>query len=367
MKKKEFHPLIITFVLILLCSSCGGLGDVNVPGANYKNGNSDNNDDDNNGTYTYLATANYGDVIQYTITSERYEFTNETTDYSSEGDLLETSDMYLRGFEKIVDDYGWSYICYSPQKAMVTTNPSGRDNNQLVFGLTSDVDLDSQYSSEELTGKYIFFAYNNLSDLSWGGLEIKADGTYTYGVVPEGVAPEDWTDAYFSGTESGIPTWEVDSMKKSRVKFTESGYEFTGTIYTGGAVLIDNGPAQGFTLGLKYPDEHLLQEKIADTYYSISYKISSGEKGIGFYSLPSAGNDAGWYRHYPSSFDASTLNSEITVSAVNAVSNMFRVDAKLVGFTKTTYLVILPGEIIAYFTVYPAGGLSSYGIGIVRP
>jgi len=220
------------------------------------------------------------------------------------------------------------------------------------------LNLSTNYSMTDLAGKYIFIVYDDDNTGSiWGGYELKSDGTCTWNFGPDDETA--FNEAtHFAGQGSG--TWAVSSSNPSRVIFTENSVDYTGTIYPGKAMLLDNGIGNGFSIGLKYPNTHSTQNSVAGTYRYLDI-TTSGETGVGYYTLPASGGNVNYYYKYNGSSGEGT-GSLTDFASVTQVNNMYKMTDEVDGVIYTTWLIILPGEVMIHFCASPTE-LSSYGVG----
>jgi hypothetical protein len=352
MKKNYLRFGLIFFFLLTLVTAC-------------KKDDDDNNDDNNNNItpveHKYTASASYGDIIRYTfdVANNTYSFTNETTGETGSGSFTMSSNPNLTGVYEITANSNIYYVIELAEKVFATSDPSGRPENKLTFGISADLDLSTSYTAADIAGKYLYLTYSDFFNDStdWGGFELFADGTYSYNFGPNYV--EDFDDVnQFTGAGSG--TWVISSTDHSRIIFTEGGTDYTGTVYPEKVLMIDNGVGNGFSLGIKYPATHATQSSVAGTYRFLDI-TSTGETGVGYYTIPASGGTLSYYYKYPgASGEGSGSCSDFT--ATPTVQNMFEASEVIESVTYTTYFIILPGEVMLHFCMDPNGAIS-YGLG----
>jgi len=352
MKTNYFKLLTLLMVIVALIGSCKK--DETKPDDENPQIEKKNN---------YLASGSYGDVITYSIdeNNNTYSYTNETTGQSDSGTFTTSSNTNLTGVYEVSIGGENFYAVELAEKVFATSLPSGRAENKLCFGISADLDLSTNYSMADLSGKYIFIVYDdNHSGSHWGGYDLKSDGTYTWNYGPDDETTFDEA-THFAGGGSG--TWVLSSSNSSRVIFTEGGIDYEGTIYPGKAMLVDNGVGGGFSIGIKYPDTHTTQSSIAGTYkyLDIIVNTSNPETGVGYYTLPATGGDVNYYYKYNGSSGEGSGNC-YDFAPVSQVNNMFKTLADYGGIVYTTWFIILPGEVMLYFSASPTE-LVSYGIG----
>jgi hypothetical protein len=304
----------------------------------------------------YFSVNSHGDPITFNVDAQNgtYSFTNESTNQSSSGSFTISSDPNLNGVYETSNNH---FIIELPDEAFVTSLHLGRQDYNIVFGLTSERDL----SGDDLSGNYIFLTYTDAGLDDCGGYRVNNDGTFSYGIAPEPdsiTAPFD----YFQGSGSG--TWVVDPNDSSRVIATEGVEDFYGTIYPGKIMVFSNGPGAGFIVGLVYPSSPVSPAQIAGRYHGIDYSLESGEYGVGYYDLPSSNAPVSYYVEYSGS---SGTQSGITTGSLarhGYVNNLFEVDDVEPGeYDDTGYFLLLPGEIMLHFIEDNlTGELINYGI-----
>ena len=365
MKKLNF-----IFILLLLCCmfviTCG---DDDSP-------SSDDKKVDKTVNNLYTAAGSHGDVINYTINENEktYTWTNETTNENGSGSFTVSEDANLKGVYEVLTMGKSYYAVELAEKVYVTSEPSGNSNNKLVVGISAELDLSTDYSASDLAGKYLFIVIDGKSNSEtvWGGYEVKSDHTYTWKrCTYDGTTGGKTGDpkkhfnssSSFAGHEGSTTSWSVDSNNPSRIIFKETGQQDAiGTIYPGKAMLLDGGPGQGFTIGIKYPDTHITQSNIAGTYRYLDIDLSSGSSGIGFYTIPSSGNNVSYYYKYQNNVGEGSGTGK-NLEPISPVNNMFKMDTNENGTEIDSYFILLPGEMLMHFNTTHQGDLISYGIG----
>jgi hypothetical protein len=351
--KKHFLILsLMSLVFLTLVVSC-------------KKDDDDNDDNNNNNVITpiehkYLATGSYGDVIRYTLdeANHTYSYVNETTGATGSGSYTMSANSSLNGVYEISSNGNTYYVVELADKVMVTSAPSGNAQNELCFGISSELNLSTNYTLADMAGKYLYLVYQDFADSSdWGGFELLSNGTFTYNFGPNYV--EDFDDnVQFSGAGTG--TWAVSSTDPSRVIFTEAATDYVGTIYPGKMMMFDQGVGGGFVLGLKYPATHVTQSSVAGTYRFLDI-TTSGETGVGSYTLPASGGNVSYYYKYNGASGEGTGTAS-NFAETPTVKNMFQISEVIGSDTYTSYFVILPGEVMMHYCVGPTS-MVSYGAG----
>ncbi|NLJ82497.1 MAG: hypothetical protein GX330_05160 [Bacteroidales bacterium] len=158
---------------------------------------------------------------------------------------------------------------------------------------------------------------------------------------------------------------------KSRLEFVESdGYSAIGSIYPGKLFVMDNGPGWGFSVGVEYPSVAVSQSQIAGTYKMLTITTHAGVSA-GYFSVPASGKDVVFYEKYndgtfyESSQEGTTINSFERISSLN---NIFKVvltiDEDGTPWQTSAYLVLLPNEMMIYFSTDPDGSIGGYGLAL---
>lgn len=307
----------------------------------------------------YIGCGSYGDIIRYEIdeTNMTISYYNETTGESGSGSYTLTGDNNISGVYEAIFDGETYYAIELAEEIMATSAPSGRLSNRLCYAISADQDLSTDYSVNDLVGKYLYIIYDDFEDEVYGGYELYADGTYSWNVGPD---DEDNFDENIHFAGGGGGSWAISPTDPSRVIFTEGGVNYTGSILPEKAMLIDGGVGNGYIAGIKYPGSHATQLSVAGSYRILDV-TSEGTTGVGTYSIPASGGNLQYYLKYTDGLiDQGTANDFAPVSAIN---NMFRVSASYEGEIFYTWFVLLPGELMLHFCAGEDTGLVSYGIG----
>ena len=82
---------------------------------------------------------------------------------------------------------------------------------------------------------------------------------------------------------------------------------------------------------------------------------------MGYYTLPATGGNVEYYYKYSGSSGEGTGNCS-DFAPVSQVNNMFKCSSEIDGIVYTTWFVLLPGEVMLYFSASPTE-LVSYGVG----
>lgn len=308
---------------------------------------------------SYLAAGSYGDVIVFEIdkSTNTITYTNETTNQTGSAAITPSSNPNLSGIYEIAYGGNVYYAMELSEKMFVTTYPSGNQQNKFCFGLYTGLNYDL-YSMADLAGKYLFTVYSESnSQVVYGGYQLLSSGTLNWNMGPSNPANFDET-VVFTGNSS---TWAKSIPKPERIISSANGVNYTGIIYPGKIMLIDNGPGNGFTLGLKYPDSQITQSSIAGTYKFIDI-TKHNETGVGYYTIPASGGNVNFYHKYNGATGEGT-GTLINFASIPQIKNAFKSDFISNGVTYSTFFILLPGEMFLQFVVSPTG-LVSNGIGI---
>jgi len=308
----------------------------------------------------YFGAGSYGDIIRYEIdnTNKKFKYINETTNVSDSGSFVLSSNSDLNGVYEISIGSNFYYGIELADKMFATSLPSGNQQNSLCFGITSENNLSTAYTANDIAGKYIWISYSNLDDFEWGGYEILSNGTFTWQIGPDDDNDFD-ENTHFAG--GGVGTWTVSQTDPSRIIFTDGVTTQIGSVYPGKFMLIDNGVGQGFTAGIKYPDSPVSQSSIAGVYRWLDV-TPEGYLGVGHFTLPATGTTASYYYNY--------FNNPYLSSGTQTMTNFVRstkINNAFIGqdtFDNDVFytsFIVLPGEALLFFT-WGDNGMVSYGV-----
>ncbi len=317
------------------------------------------------GVYTYIGAGSYGDVITYEIDHDNniISFINETTGQTGQGSFVLSSEPVLEGLYEITIGGSIYYGIESPGKSFATSLPSGNSENVICFALSADHDLSEDYLTGDIAGKYISINYHDLGgdpDIMFA-YEIFANGTYTWGMVPDD--PSDFGNQHFGGGGSG--TWEICETDPSRIIFLEDGIEYIGAIYPGEIMIIDNGYGYGFQVGVRYPDTPITVVSVAGKYRFIDVTVE-GYLGYGYFEIPPTGNEMFVWSHYPAYPELDEIGTGTEFVHAGNFNNAFWSDYHLEDdgqwYVFHNGMIILPGELMLYFCWGEHSGIVSFGI-----
>jgi len=306
----------------------------------------------------YVGCGSYGDIIRYEIdeTNQTISYYNETTGESGSGTYSVTNNSNIAGVYEAIFNGDTYYAIELAEEILATSAPSGNLANKLCYAISADQDLSTDYTMEELAGKYLYLIYDDFEDDVYGGYQLFSDGTYTWGVGPEDETT--FNDTHFGGGGGG--TWAISPTDPSRVIFTEGGVNYTGTILPEKAMLIDGGVGNGYVAGIKYPSSHATQVSVAGSYRILDI-TAEGTTGVGTYTIPASGGNLQYYVKYDDGLiDQGTATDFAPIPAIN---NAFRASTVYDGEIFWTWFILLPGEIMLHFVAGENIGLVDYGVG----
>jgi hypothetical protein len=196
--------------------------------------------------------------------------------------------------------------------------------------------------------------YDKLDEFGWGGIEVLADGSFTWGVGPEGDAGFDETQ-HFAGAGAG--TWSISQTDPSRIIFRAFGNNYNGTIYPGKALIMENGNGYGFTLGLKYPANPVSQASIAGKYNWVEF-TPEGYRGTGSFVLPASGTTASFYSYYYNNpYFSSATQTMSNFKRSSTIKNTFTGELLSEGELFYTSFIALPGELLIVVSFSEESGI----------
>lgn len=127
-------------------------------------------------------------------------------------------------------------------------------------------------------------------------------------------------------------------------------------------MVIDNGYGDGFTLGLKYPNTPITQAQIAGNYRFLDLTVE-GHQGVGNYIIPATGGEVEYYFQYDSPDPGTGTGTSYNLQPLGAIKNGFICEEEHDGEVYYSAFIILPGEMMMFFSWNNYEGLFSYGFG----
>ena len=309
----------------------------------------------------YFGAGSFSDVISYKIdgTNKTYSYNNETKGMNDSGSFSLSTNQNLDGVYEILENGIVYPFIETPGKYFATCYSSGNAQNKLVFGVSSKQNLLSDYTVNDLTGKYLWVNYDKLDEFGWGGIEVLANGTFTWQMGPEDEA--DFSEnAHFAGAGSG--TWTISPTEPSRIIFRALGNDYNGTIYPGKVLIMENGNGYGFTLGVKYPAIPVSQASIAGKYTWVDY-TPEGYRGVGSFVLPASGTTASFYSmYYNNPYFSSGTQTMSNFKRSSTIKNAFTGELLSEGELFYTSFIALPGELLMMVSFGEDSGVVSLAV-----
>jgi len=322
-----------------------------------------NKDDDpsTGQTLSYLAAGSYGDVIVFEIdhANQTIHYTNETVPSSGTVPYTLSTNPYFTGGFEISYNNNTYYAMELPNLMFVTTFPSGNLQNQLCFGVHYGQST-TPYTMSQLAGKYLFTVLNqNSNNVVYGGYELDAQGTINWSLGPADPSNFD-ENVHFAGNAS---TWSMSTTHPERIVSSANGNNYTGIIFPGKIMLIDNGVGAGLTLGLAYPASNITLASISGDYQYLDVTLNN-EIGVGSYTIPTLiGGDVDYSCSYSGSTGTIPSGTLTNFTPMPSMKNAFTAE-KLIGLNLyTAFFVVLPGDMFFQVVTGPSG-VVSYGIGV---
>jgi len=326
----------------------------------------------------YSGSGSHGDLLTFEInkTDQSYIIYNETTSQSATGSYNILNNNNLDGIYH-VNTAGLNFFGVELDDKIVAGNfPSGNAQNDITFGVSSEIDNSSHLN--DIAGDYIYIRLGNVSIngstsyKEYGVFTLSADGNISLidiatggdGSDSEVAALEDLADL---GLEFPIDdsyeyylegTWVLNGVKNDRFDIVVDGNAYTGYAYAAGTTtvfLMDLGTGNGFAIGFKVYDPNLGNivgnYKYIDTWHDSS-------RGAGNYSISSDGM-VNW-THTEDGINVET-GSFGPLNQVEEITNTFYY-YNYDGEGNDIYLV-LAGNAIMHFIFNDEGRFQGYGVG----
>lgn len=319
---------------------------------------------------TYMGSASYGDLVTFELDKEEltYVLNNETTDQSEEG-TFKVLDQDLAGLyhlESGTEDY---FAVELSEKIAVSTFPSGRSQNDLIFGVTSEEE-DTSLDIANIPGDYVYVRLGEYE--GYGGPDFKEYGVFT--LTPSGEihlyytatgGPKFYGDLEDIATDVGFPvtsdkadysgTWNVGGSQNNRFQVNLIDSDNVGYAYADNQTavfLLDLGTGQGSAIAYKISNTSLGQ--LSGNYKFVSID-NEGGKFAGVYSLSSSGAIS-----YAMTDDGERVydDGSFQIEPLQGYGNIFE------GEIDGTYITFVAvGEVMMFFQTDEDGRLIGYGAG----
>lgn len=349
MKTNKFSVLIGVALGLTLSTSCSKSEDNNDSPA----GQSIN---------TYSGSASYGDLVTFSINKgeETYELYNESTGKSETGSFT-TMTGELEGVYQVQADGETFFGIELDDKVVVANFPSGNPNNELSFGVSSE--LDNTSSINNIAGDYMYVKlgdYLNNSPMEWGQFSLTSSGQLFMVDMPGGDIESDFVPYPISENSIGFSegTWAVNGANKERIDVTIDGDAHSGYAYASGntaVFLIDLGFGKGTAIAYKITEAG----DVAGDYKYVDF-WTEGKNEAGNYTLNA--NGTGSFSYTDGTSIEGPLSFPSTFYQANPVMpNVFGLD-DYDGEGSYIYMVVT-GEVIMHFIFDSNDNFMSYGAG----
>lgn len=310
---------------------------------------------------TYSGSASYGDLVTFSInkTDETYELSNETTGQNETGSFT-TMTGELEGVYQVQADGQTFFGIELDDKVVVANFPSGNPNNELSFGVSSEIDNSS--SATNIPGDYVYVKigdYLDSSPMEWGQFTLTPSGQLYMIQNPGGDIENDYVNYPITiNTAFSIGTWSINGEKKERVDVVIDGETFSGYAYAAGntaVFLIDLGYGQGSAIAYKVTSAG----DVAGDYKYVDF-WTDGDNEAGNYTINADGTGSFSYT------DGTSVNGPVVFpsafyQANSAMPNVFGMD-NYDGEGSYIYMVVT-GEVIMHFIFDANDQFMSYGAG----
>lgn len=365
MQTNYFKLIATLFVLSILIVAC-------------KKTEEENSDDNSNDIIKeYSGSGSEGDLITFSInqTNNTYTIHNETTGVDENGNYSILSDNNMQGIYHVSNGENNFYAVELDDKIIAANFPTGNPNNNISFGVSSNID--NTANTNHIAGNYVYIimdnngVMNNPATKEWGLLNIKNDHTWIKqeyasntgdGSMTE-MSPEDYTGMLpiTTGDESG--TWVVDETHKERLNITIDGTSISlaGYVYADSetsAFLLDLGTGNGFLIGLRVTNNSNFSTISGDYKY---VNVWDNGYGAGNYSI----NNTGQVTWNHQGNDGASSGSFQLTQCSNAFTNIYYCNnAEMeTGYFEKIYCVIV-GDVILHFSFDNSNGnFAQYGAG----
>lgn len=326
----------------------------------------------------YSGSGSHGDLLTFEInkTDQSYVIYNETTSQSSTGSYGVLSSSNLDGIYHI-NAAGLDFFGVELDDKIVAGNfPSGNDQNDITFGVSSEIDNSSHIN--DIAGDYIYIRLGNVSIngssayKEYGVFTLTADGNISLIDIATGGDGSDSDVAAIEdlasfGLEFPIDdsyeyylegTWALNGAKKDRFDIIVDGNPYTGYAYAAGTTtvfLMDLGTENGFAIGFKVYNPTL--NNIVGNYKYID-TWSDNSRGAGNYSISSDGMVSWTHTEDGTNVETGSFGPLNQVEEITNTFYYYNYD----GEGNDIYLV-LAGDAIMHFIFDDEGRFQGYGVG----
>ncbi|QNL21783.1 hypothetical protein HZR84_07485 [Hyphobacterium sp. CCMP332] len=322
----------------------------------------------------YSGSASYGDLVTFSIdqVNQSYVLDNETTGETESGNYDVMSLNGLEGVYKVSADGSNFFGVELDDKIVVGNFPSGNAQNDISFGVSSEIDNSTRLN--EIAGDYIYIRLGNVningstSYKEYGVFSLTADGNIHLIDLASGGDGSDSQvlsveDLASAGLEWPIDesisnldgTWSLNGSKSDRFDISLDGSNYTGYAYAAGTTtvfLMDLGTGNGFAIGFKVtePGNTTGDYKYIDTW-------ADGSKGAGNFTVSSEGNIDWTYTEDGAEIESGSFGPVEQVDLLPNVFYYYDYDGE-----NDIYLVVA-GDAYMHFIFNDLGELQSYGCG----
>lgn len=307
----------------------------------------------------YSGSASYGDLVTFAINKDdqSYELVNETTQRTETGNYT-VKDGDLAGVYEVEANGSKFYGVELDDKIVVANFPSGNANNDLSFGVTSEIDNSSNL--DVIAGNYVYVklgSYLSSSPMEWGQFTLTStEISLTYFDAGEYI--EDEALQYPISSQADVTgTWAINGTKNDRIDVEIGGQSYTGYVYAAGntaVFLIDLGDGEGSIIAYKAGSRSI--SSFAGDYKYVDF-WQDGSKGAGNYTI---GTDGSVSYSYSDGTSNEQLNNNLTPANSN-IGNIYA-SYDYDGEGSNLYIVVT-GDVIMHFSFDVNDEFDGYGAG----
>lgn len=367
MKKLNLFVTTLLAVSISLTPACGD-DDSDSSSTPVSNGNGGGNGGGIN-VNKYSGSASYGDLVTFSIDQDNqsYVLTNETTGNTETGNYEVSTDSLFRGVYKVEANTETFFGIELDDKLVTANFPSGNSNNDISFGVSSEIDNSGKLN--QIAGDYFYVKLGSYlsqgEPMEWGVFTASTDSLWGVYVDNGDNGPEDtiinrplnYNNNHFTGNSFDF----AYSINNDRIDIIGDGQNMTGYVYVSGntsVFLIDQGTGLGTFIAYKIDDNFNLANAIGD-YKFIDFS-TNGEKGAGNFKIDINGDIAySWT-------DGTIGNTDLNVDLLNplVVSNIPNVwYAENINADQENLYVVIAGDAIMHYLFDVNYNFIGYGAG----